>query len=79
MRDNQEIFTKEFISLLKIAIKDFIAKYVIAKKEAKETIYWLNLIKDLHLVQEDEVMQYINECKEILLIISKIINNTLYK
>lgn len=62
-----------------ISKKDFIAKYVIAKKEAKETIYWLTLIKDLHLSPKTVIDPYIKECNEILLIISKIISNTLYK
>jgi four helix bundle protein len=59
--------------------KDFISKYSIAKKEIKETIYWLTLIKDLKLSQATIVESYIKECHEVLLIISKIINNTLYK
>lgn len=59
--------------------KDFISKYSITKKETKETIYWLTLIKDLGLAPLEKIDPYIQECHEILLIISKIINNTLYK
>ena len=56
--------------------KNFIAKYTIAKKEAKETEYWLSLVKDMNLVPYADVEPYIQECQEILLIVSKIIENT---
>ncbi len=55
--------------------KDFVAKYVIVKKEAKETKYWLSLIQDGDLLAKTIVEPYIRECQEILLIVSKIINN----
>jgi len=58
--------------------KDFIAKYYIVKKEAKETKYWLSVIKDTDLLNRDIVEPYIEECHEILMIVSKIINNTKY-
>lgn len=61
-----------------ITKKDFIAKYMIVKKEAKETKYWLSLIKDITLVDQKIVEPYIQECQEILMIVSKIINNTRY-
>jgi four helix bundle protein len=55
--------------------KDFIAKYMIAKKETKETYYWLCFVRDTVMVKELTVNPYIAECKEILLIVSKIIEN----
>ena len=58
--------------------KDFIAKYYIVKKETKETKYWLSIIKDTNLVMKNVVESYIEECHEILMIVSKIINNTKY-
>lgn len=58
--------------------KDFIAKYYIVKKETKETGYWLSVIKDTDLLKNDVVKPYIEECHEILMIVSKIINNTKY-
>ena len=58
--------------------KDFIAKYYIVKKETKETKYWLLVIKDTDLLRKDIVDPYIEECHEILMIVSKIINNTKY-
>jgi len=56
--------------------KDFIARYVIVRKETKETKYWLSLIKDVGLISETIINYYIQECHEILMIISKIIENT---
>ena len=61
-----------------ITKKDFIAKYMIVKKESKETKYWLSVIKDLQLVPKLTIEPYIQECQEILMIVSKIINNTRY-
>lgn len=62
-----------------ITKKDFIAKYMIVKKEAKETKYWLSVIMDLQLSPKNIVEPYIQECQEILMIVSKIINNTRYQ
>ena len=55
--------------------KDFIAKYMIVKKETKETHYWLCFCRDSLLIKESIINPFINECKEILLIVSKIIEN----
>lgn len=58
--------------------KDFIAKYYIVKKETKETKYWLSIVADCFLVSKEIVLPYIQECQEILMVVSKIINNTKY-
>lgn len=55
--------------------KDFIAKYSIVRKEAKETLYWLSLISDLHLLPEASVEPSRKECQEIFYIISSIIRS----
>ena len=55
--------------------KDFIAKYVIVRKETKETLYWLCLIRDTTLVSEQEIHTYIVECEQILKIVSSIIQS----
>lgn len=52
--------------------KDFIQKYSIVRKEAKETYYWLRLITDLKLVNKN-IDQDLQECKEILRVVSAII------
>jgi len=60
--------------------KDFLNKIGIARKEAKETNYWLILVKEaVNITSQDcltELNWLLNESREIKLIISKIINNT---
>lgn len=56
--------------------RDFIAKYVIVKKETKETIYWISFVKDAELLKDPNLTMYIQEANEILKIVSKIISNT---
>ncbi|MCX6706273.1 MAG: four helix bundle protein [Candidatus Woesebacteria bacterium] len=56
--------------------KDFVAKYTIVKKEAKETKYWLTFIMDTAISERQLVESYIKESQEILLIVSKIIQNS---
>jgi four helix bundle protein len=56
--------------------KDFISKYTIVKKETKETKYWLTLIRDTGMIKGTVVDPYIKEAQEILLIVSKIIQNS---
>lgn len=55
--------------------KDFIAKYLIVRKEANETIYWLSLASDLRLVPSAIIKPQISEAQEILRIVSAIIRN----
>jgi len=56
--------------------KDFINKLSIANKEARETSYWLNLLKDCGYLQNDrfEDLQY--RCIELRKLISSIIITT---
>lgn len=52
--------------------KDFIHKIMICKKEAKETLYWLGLIKEGLEVSSSELDWLIGECKELVRIFGKI-------
>ena len=56
--------------------RDFIAKYTIVKKETKETKYWLTFIRDTEMLSVVIIDPYIKESQEILLIVSKIIQNS---
>ena len=56
--------------------KDFINKYSIVRKEAKETDYWLNLIADTNPKFGPRMKDLINEGSEIIKIVSTIIYNT---
>ncbi|MEK7219195.1 MAG: four helix bundle protein [Patescibacteria group bacterium] len=52
--------------------KDFIAKLSIAYKEARETRYWLSLLKDTKYITQGEFSITYDLCEEILRIIGKI-------
>lgn len=50
--------------------KDFRHKLLIAKKEAKETFYWLTLFKRLKDSDAETISRLLQECKELILILS---------
>lgn len=52
--------------------KDFRNKVFISKKEASETLYWLQLLEEF--TDEPELKTLQKECQEIILILQKIIN-----
>lgn len=58
--------------------KDFIHKIGIGRREARESRYWLRLIKKAELVIDKDMQKendwLINEAREIMLILSSIIN-----
>jgi four helix bundle protein len=53
--------------------KDFFAKLNIAYKEARETMYWLRLLKDSGILNEKESDSLMKDCDELLKIIGTII------
>lgn len=53
--------------------KDFFAKLNIAYKEARESHYWLKLLKDTGYLEVEKATEYINDCDELLRIIGSII------
>jgi len=57
--------------------KDFIHKYAIAQKEAKESLYWLKLLSMSGMVEERRITPLIEETKEIIAIITVIIVNAI--
>ncbi len=52
--------------------KDFFAKLTIAYKEARESHYWIRLLKDTGYLNEKEFNDLINDIEEILKIIGSI-------
>ena len=52
--------------------KDFTAKIYIAYKEAKETKYWLELLKDGKIIEEKFANSILKDCEEICRILGKI-------
>ena len=55
---------------------DFIHKMKIAQKEARETFYWLRLLRTAGLLDSEKSNSIFQEADEILRVISKIIINT---
>ena len=55
---------------------DFISKMQIAYKEALETEYWLNLLKDTGFINEELYNDLINHCEEIVKILTSILNTS---
>ncbi len=53
--------------------KDFLFRMRISRKEAKETIYWLQLITEANLELENKIKPLLEETSELLKIISSII------
>ena len=53
--------------------KDFLSKLSIAYKEARETIYWLKLLKETDYISKNEFESLFNEADEICKILAKII------
>ena len=58
-----------------ITKRDFIHKMAIARKEAKETRYWLTVISD-SVLPADEISKDLKEAGELVSILSSIINKT---
>ncbi len=56
--------------------KDFLHCYTIVRKEGKETMFWLNLISDTNPSLKPRMNDIIIEGKELIAIISSIINKT---
>lgn len=45
---------------------DFIANLHISRKEAGETLYWIDLLKEAEYLQSDEADSLSNDCTELL-------------
>ncbi len=53
--------------------KDFIAKLSIAYKESRETNYWLRLLKDSEIVENEHANSLITDCEELQKILTSIL------
>ena len=56
--------------------RDFVHKLSIALKEARETGYWLNLLRDSNYLPNNSFAELNRECNEIVKILSSIILTT---
>ena len=55
---------------------DFINKLSIALKECNETLYWLNILKDIEYLNENEFESISNDCQELLALLISSIKTT---
>ena len=55
---------------------DFIAKYSIACKEARETHYWLRLLVASEVITESKLQDLIDESNQLVAILTSIIKTT---
>lgn len=56
--------------------RDFINKLQIAYKEARETRYWLRLLKDGEVLESKLAESFISDCEEIIKILTVILNSS---
>ena len=56
-----------------VSSADFVHKLAISQKEADETLYWLELLKETEYLNENEFISIHNDCVELLKIIRSII------
>ena len=56
--------------------KDFINKMQIDYKEARETRYWLRLLKEGEIIEKKLADSFIVDCDEILKILTSILNSS---
>jgi len=59
-----------------ISKKDFVFKLGISLKEARETKYWLNLLKDSNFINQETFNKSNKDCVELIKILSSIILTT---
>ena len=52
--------------------KDFLAKMYVAGKEARETLYWLRLLRESDLVSEAHTHKLLSRCEEIVKVLNSI-------
>jgi four helix bundle protein len=55
---------------------DFISKYMIARKEARETRYWLRLLQSSEMLNDADLGNLIAEASELIRILTAILKKT---
>jgi four helix bundle protein len=56
--------------------KDFVAKLQIAKKEAAETLYWLELLNSCDYIPDEHYESIHADCRELLLMLTSAIKTS---
>ena len=55
---------------------DFLSKMSIASKEARETAYWLRLIRDSEILDINTASEYLEEIEELIRLLTSIVKST---
>lgn len=55
---------------------DFLSKMAIASKEARETLYWLRLLRDSEILDGQSLANVLTEGEEIMKIVTAIVKTT---
>ncbi|MBQ8222929.1 MAG: four helix bundle protein [Bacteroidales bacterium] len=63
-------------AICSISKKEFLSKMYISYKEANESQYWLELLKDANYISEEEFNSFNYDCNEIIKILSSITKST---
>jgi four helix bundle protein len=58
---------------------DFVSKMNIAYKEARETVYWIRLLRDTYYVEPKLAESFLNDCEEIQKLLSSILITSISK
>jgi len=56
--------------------RDFIAKLQISYKEAKETHYWLRLLRDTDYLNKEQAQSILSDCEEIIRLLNAILKRS---
>lgn len=56
--------------------RDFIAKMQISLKEAKESHYWLRLLRDTNILENEKANRLIKKCEELIYLLTAILKKT---
>ncbi len=59
-----------------VSKKDFAAKMAIASKEARETGYWLNLLRDAGFIDEKRADSVMQDCDELIRMLTSIVKTS---
>jgi len=59
-----------------VSKKDFINKLGTSYKEARETKYWIRLLRDSNLIEKELAQSMLNDCEALLKILYAIISST---
>jgi len=59
-----------------VSRKDFTNKLDIAYKEARETKYWIRLLRDSKLIEKDLAVSLLTDCEELLKLLYTIVAHT---